>query len=209
LNNDEETLWKNMHSKHRNSIRRADKGNVKIKFGSRELLYDYLILDYDTWERSDKKGNSIEYYENIFNYLADNAVVVIGYKDSVPQGGAIFIFNKEGAYYMYGASKNNPEPGTMNLLHWKAMLYMKDRGVKKYNFVGCRINVDEGSKYQGIQRFKEHFGGDLQMGYMFKVVINKTMYSLFQKSIQTVNKTKYNDAIDQEIHKWIELNREE
>ena len=60
-----------------------------------------------------------------------------------------------------------------------AMKLMKERGVKYYDFVGARINPDEGSKYEGIQRFKSRFGGELKKGYLWKMPLNKFKYKLF------------------------------
>jgi lipid II:glycine glycyltransferase (peptidoglycan interpeptide bridge formation enzyme) len=82
----------------------------------------------------------------------------MAYKEGEPQAGAILCYNQAMCYYMH-ASRNHSFTGQRNLLQWRAMLDMKAAGVKKYSFVGCRINEDENSKYHGIQRFKERFGG--------------------------------------------------
>ena len=132
----------------------------------------------------------------------------MAYLDGEPQSGAFFYFNKQMCYYMYGANKNNPHNGSGNLLQWKAILDMKAAGVKRYSFVGCRINEDENSKYHGIQRFKERFGGELIQGFMFKMDFNPFMRKLFNLVVSLrsfVSSHKYvpfKDVIDQEIHKW-------
>lgn len=206
LQNTKENIWSNVHSKHRNSIRKAIKSNLKIEFGSIELLDDYMILDSQTWERSGKKGVSKSYYEDIIKTCKLNVLVVIAYKDLIPQGGAIFFYNKKMSYYMFGASKNNPESGSMNCLHWETLLYFKAKDIEKYSFVGCRINEDVDSIYHGIQRFKSRFGGELIQGYMFKVIINPFYYKLAMIIRLVLKKGAGKDAIDQEINKWEELN---
>ena len=202
----EDELFSAFHSKHRNSVNKAKKSEVVIKCGRTELLHEYCHLDKDTWERSGKSGQTYSYYESILNNLNENAIIFIAYKDDIPQGGAIFYYNKEMSYYMFAASKNRPESGSMNLLHWEAIKYMKLKGVKQYSFVGCRINEDEDSKYHDIQRFKKRFGGQLVEGYLFKSVLNRNYYNLFNFLIKFKNKS-YDpfDVIDQEIHKWYEL----
>ena len=85
---------------------------------------------------------------------------------------------------------------------------MKSNGVKKYSFVGCRIGEDEDSKYHSIQRFKERFGGTLEQGYMFKTVMSQWKYQLFHCLYKIKNKTVLTDAIDQELPKWKELQKE-
>jgi lipid II:glycine glycyltransferase (peptidoglycan interpeptide bridge formation enzyme) len=200
LTDSEEVLWSKVHSKHRNSIRRAEKSGVKILSGLEEYLNDYEKLEKQTWERSGKSINNR--YDKMVNCFGKNIIIFMAYKDQIPQGGAIYFYNKSMCYYMFSASKNNPEPGSMNFLHWKAMLYMKEHGVKKYSFVGCRINVDENSKYHDIQRFKERFGGELKIGYMFKVINNAFLYRLFKLLVKLKSNQVYFDSIDQEIHKW-------
>lgn len=205
LNEEEEVIWSKIHSKHKNSIRKAEKSNLEVCFGSKELLEDYLVLDKETWARSKKRGFGKEYYEDILNFCSSSILIVIVYHESIPQAGAIFYFNKKMSYYMYGASCNNSISGSMNLLHWNTILYMKNKSTSSYSFVGCRINEDVDSKYHGIQRFKERFGGDLISGFMFKVVFNNLYYSIAKFALK-IMKQPIHDAIDQEKHKWISIN---
>ena len=81
---------------------------------------------------------------------------------------------------------------------------MKAAGVKKFSFVGCRINEDENSKYHGIQRFKERFGGTLEQGYLFRTVCSPFHYRLFGLAVQIRTRSwkPYRDAIDEELPKW-------
>lgn len=203
-----EDIFSNVTSKCRNMIRKAEKDGVIINQGGEELLDKYILADKDTWERS---GSDVDYrllYNNYLLSFRDNARIFIAQQNGVVQGGAIYVFNKEVSYYVYGASINKPSPGAMNLLHYTAMLYFKKLGVHFYSFVGCRINEDKDSKYHGIQRFKSSFGGTLTQGFMFKDTSNSVPYVLFSVVYKIKNHTKEisPDIIDQEIHKWIELN---
>lgn len=205
----EEDLWKNVHSKHRNVIKKAEKDGVIIECGrSQKLVEDYHNIDIDTWNRSNKDAAAVNHWKKLMETMGENCQIYIAYLDGEPQSGAFFYYNKQMCYYMYGANKNNPHIGSGNLLQWKAILDMKERGVKKYSFVGCRIHEDEDSKYHGIQRFKERFGGELVQGYMFKLDFKPLMRKLFNMivSLWTMRSTHryvtFNDVIDQEIHKW-------
>ena len=206
---DEDVLWKNVHTKHRNVIKKAEKDGVRIECGrSQELLEDFNSIDIETWSRSNKSASGLAFYKAMIDNMQENAIIYMAYLNDKPQSGAIFFYNKQMCYYMYGANKNNPHTGSGNLLQWKAILNMKERGVKRFSFVGCRIKEDEGSKYHGIQRFKERFGGELVQGYMFKIVFNKWLYLLFdimvglKTFIQSGHFKMINDIIDQEYHKW-------
>ena len=211
LSKEEGELWANVHSKHRNSVRKALKSGVIVKFGEKELLEDFYTLDINTRKRSKMKPIDKSVYINLLKYLEGNVKIVVSYKNNIPQGAALFYYNNHTCYYMNGASANKHEKGALNLLQWESIKYMKSRGVNFYNFVGCRINEDKKSKIHGIQRFKSRFGGQLKKCYLFKVVFNKNMYRLFIFLIEfkrvIEHDRNYNgDIIDQEIHKWQKLN---
>lgn len=206
LSLDEATIWSNIHSKHKNSIRRAEKSNIIIKNGGKELLEDYAYIDKETWARSSRKALGKTFFENMVDELKENIIVFIAYKNEKPQAGAIFYYSCPMSYYMYGASINHPDPGATNLLHWEAIKYMKTKQVKEYSFVGCRINEDENSKYHSIQRFKSRFGGELRQGYMFKVILDKQKYKLFKSMYKWKNHEELSDAVDEEVSKWHKLN---
>lgn len=209
LENDVETLWSNVHSKHRNVIKKAEKEGVQIVKGvSDKILNDYHSIDIETWERSNVRIGGVDYLKKQVDTLGKNIIFYMAYKDEEPQAGAIFYYNKAMCYYMHGASRNHSFTGSSNLLHWQAIQDMKTAGVKKYSFVGCRINEDENSKYHGIQRFKERFGGELFEGKRFKTVFKPFYYQLYRllvdikMSIGQGRLVHQKDTIDQEWHKW-------
>lgn len=206
---DEESLWRNVHSKHRNVIKKAEKDGVVIECGrTAKLAEDYHRLDIDTWDRRDGMAESSAHWKELLEEMGDNAIIYVAYLDGEPQSGAVYFFNKQMCYYMYGANKTNPHIGSGNLLQWRSIMDMKAAGVRKYSFVGCRINEDENSKYHGIQRFKERFGGALAQGYMFKMDFKPFLRSLFvigltgYSFLKTHKFIPFRDVIDQEIHKW-------
>lgn len=208
LTQDEETLFAGVTSKCRNMIRRAEKDDVKIIHGGIELLDDYILADRETWNRSGLKKEYRLDYERYLKFFGSNAEIFIAKKNHLVQGGAIFLYNEAMSYYLYGASINKPSPGALNLLQYRAMLEMKRRGVQYYNFVGCRIDEDKDSKYHGIQKFKSSFGGKLFRGYMFKSTDHSQQYKTFITLYRIKNgfKKMNGDIIDQEIHKWKDIN---
>ena len=209
LANDEEVLFSNVHSKHRNVIKKAQKDGVVIEKGRTDkLIDDYYNLDVQTWNRSGRKSSGKERIRRQIEDLGENAIIYMAYIDGEAQSGALYYFNDNMCYYMHGANKNNPHIGSGNLLQWRAMMDMKSQGVRKFSFVGCRINEDENSKYHGIQRFKERFGGPVVEGIMFKKVLNPYMSSLSCLMTRFLNLKRSGrfalniDVIDSEIHKW-------
>ncbi len=202
----EENLFMKMHGKHRNCVRKAQKDGVVVKNGCDDaLLSDYMNMDVETWARSNKESSGKTFFVSKIEALPENLEVFVAYKDGEAQSGAIVYFDKICGYYMFGANKNSPYPGSGNLLQWEIMRWLKSNGVKEYSFVGCRIDEDEDSKYHHIQRFKQRFGGELRRGYMFKCVQKKHMYILFRFLIR-LRGQKSKDVIEQEIHKWSSIN---
>lgn len=202
----EDELFKKVTSKHRNMIRRGEKSRIEIRFGGVELLPDYMIVDKQTWERNGKTIDNTSFYKNYISSMNDNVVVGMAYHEDVPQCGLIGLYNKAMFYYMFGASADRPEPGSTHYLQWRTIQKMKKSGVKYYNFVGCRINVDSDSKYHNIQHFKKGFGGTLEECFLFRSILHPKQKNLFDKLLKMRSGNQPNDVIDQEISKWSDIN---
>lgn len=91
----EEQLWSNLHSKHRNVIRNAEKHDVVIKIGGKELIKDYMVADYDTCRRSNMIPKSENGYISMFDEFGENIVLSMAYLDGKIQGGQSFITIKQ------------------------------------------------------------------------------------------------------------------
>jgi len=197
LTQSEDNILKNMHSKHRNVIKKAIKEGVVIKESDNIDIIFHLLKD--TLQRQNRPYVSKEQLIK----LKKISKFYIAMKNDAIQGCAILPYNSFGAYYLYGGSITKPFTGSLNYLHYYAMLEFKKMGVRKYDFMGARLNVEKGSKLEGIQRFKSRFGGELKKGYLWKYEINpiktKTIYFL-QKVIFKLKGQDYKgDAIDQEL----------
>ena len=203
----EDELWRGVHSKHRNVIRSAIKKGITIKTGHLDLIRDYVLMEKDTSKRTGRHASGTEYYTDQIGLMPNVSVVYIAYYGDIPQAGGIFYYNDVRCYYMYGAMARNAVNGAANLLIWRAMLDMKAAGVKEFSFVGCRINEDVDSKYHGIQRFKERFGGVLRQGFLFRYERWPYLYRLFCRAMQIRMQLEkpYSDPIDEEIHKWTDI----
>ncbi len=200
----EDELWANVHSKHRNVIRKAEKDGVVIKECTPDQISDYIKLDEFTWKRSGGKSLGSDYYGNYLKTMPHHSLMAIAYLNGEPQGGTILLYDKKRCYYMFAASADRPSTGAMNLLLWKCMLLMKQKGVHEFSFVGCRINEDSDSKYHGIQLFKERFGGTLFKGYIFKQKFSpvKSFLIYIMRAVKRRTFSVPKDVIDQEWNKW-------
>lgn len=201
-----EQLYSNVHSKHRNKISKAERAGVTVRSGASQVIVFYDLYKA-TMQRSNMYCEAKEYYESLFNQLGEeNCYCAVVYHNDIPQGAMLSPCTKFCCYYVYGASSDNiTESGSINYLHWHTIKEMKSRGVLRYDFVGARLSDVSNSKLEGIQSFKERFGGTLQKGYLWKADLNAAKCKLYESALSIKNKltgaTTYKDIIDQEIEK--------
>ena len=144
LSLDEDALFANLHTKHRNVIKKAEKDGVRVSCGVENRGVCEALIQ-STLERQHIGLLSQGMLEGL-SRVKHIDYWVASFEGEL-QGAAILLWSENrSAYYMFGGSAVKPHAGAMNLLHWSAMKLMKERGVKYYDFVGARINPDEGSK---------------------------------------------------------------
>lgn len=197
-----EKLWANLHGKHRNVIKKAQDAGVVISEGPQNLGICHALI-HATMARNQKLSVSLGELEKFRDNLAENASFYVASKDGVAQGAAAIVWNAgHTAYYLHGGTIDTPFGGAMNLLHWKAMIDMKMRAVKEYDFVGARVRPSPGSKLETIQRFKERFGATMKQGYLWKYPLKPMHYAafrLFARANAWVHGATYKgDIIDEE-----------
>ncbi|MEO0224814.1 MAG: peptidoglycan bridge formation glycyltransferase FemA/FemB family protein, partial [candidate division WOR-3 bacterium] len=171
-----------IHPKHRNSIRRAEKGGVNIfEDTSEDGIIKFQKMSEITYGRSNKQPLSLNYLLKYYNSLKNTKRIRIFFaeKDSVLQAGAVFLTSDYMSIYWHGASINSPFPGASNLLNWKVMNIFKNEGVKLYDFGGVSLEL-ENKKAQSISFFKERFGGEIRYYYGGELVLNNIKNILYK-----------------------------
>lgn len=204
LRSDLDSIFSNFHSKHRNVIRKAEKDGVIIKSGISYKDDAYSLLK-QTYDRQNKICISKSKFLSEIYSLSDNCKIYVSYYNDIPQSSAVLLYNSYSSYYLHGGLSNNPKTGANNLLHWKAIQDMHNEGVKYYDFMGARINVDKNTKLYGIQNFKSRFCPDLVQGFLWKFVFNKFKYWLYylllSMKMRLFGQKYEGDVIDQERKK--------
>ena len=193
----EETLWNNIHTKHRNVIRNAEKKGVKIQSGIKYLETAYGLVR-DTFKRSAHSFMGYDAFKRIVHSLGENIKVFVAVHQGTVQGCAVIPFSNHSAYYVYGGSILKPITGANNLLHWEAIRLFRGLGVNRYDFVGVRINPEKGSKQAGLMMFKQRFGGKLVQGYIWKYSLNPLKFAIYSLAVRFL---RGGDIVDSESHK--------
>jgi lipid II:glycine glycyltransferase (peptidoglycan interpeptide bridge formation enzyme) len=206
LNQGEEAIWSNLHSKHRNVIRNAMKKGVKIRSGLEYIETAYKLVK-DSFRRSASGFIAKTRLEMRMDYDAfkhqvlgfgENVRVFVAEFEGVAQGCAVIPFSHHSAYYMHGGSIASPLTGAMNFIQWEAIRQFCELGVRHYDFCGARIDPEKGSKAEGLIMFKERFGGHLTKGFMWKFPLRPNKYFLYSLAARL---RSGGDVVDQESHK--------
>lgn len=197
LGKSEECLWASVHSKHRNRIRNAIKGGVQVISGIEHVDTAYHLVR-DTFKRSALPFMNQDAFMRMVNGLGSFIKIFVAEQHGIVQGCVVIPFSNYGAYYVYGGSIRTPFSGAINFLVWQTMLYFRGLGVKFYDFCGVRINPEEGSKQEGLMRFKQRFGPQLVQGYMWKCSLNRVKSPIYSLAVRLL---RGGDIVDAERHK--------
>lgn len=195
----EKTLFSQMHPKHRNSVSSASNKGLVIRSG-KEVLKDFYNLYAGLMNRQKIYCDPLPFFEAMFNGLGEQNLLcrVVYYQDK-PLGAVLLPYSNYGAYYLNGASAETmPISGAMNYLHWDSMLLLKSKNVKTYSMGGYRLSNIEGTKFEGIQRFKERFGGEKIEGFLWKKDILGLNCRLLDTMLAMKGIKKHSDMIDRE-----------
>lgn len=184
LDKTEDELFADVHSKHRNVIRKAVKSGVIIreKEISEANIRIYKEISAITYKRShgkDISNGELNAYIDSFKESKNIRMFFAESEDGV-QAASLMLVTDYVAIYWHGASCNHPITGAANLLHWETMKQLKKEGVKYYDFGGLSINPAEGTKGEGINRFKTRFGGEIKTYYGGVKIYSKLFNGLYK-----------------------------
>lgn len=177
-----EMIWKNIISKNRNMIRKAEKNGVLIKHGKDfELFKDFMCIYNGTMDKDHaeeyyyfKKG----FYESIHNDLHDHYEMFYAELNGKIIAMSIILYaNDQMHYHLSGSLFEYRNLAPTNLLLYKAALW------------GCE------------RRFKTfHLGGGVGSGednlYKFKAAFNRNSNYQFSIGKMVFDENKYQELID-------------
>ena len=197
LNQDEQTLWKRIRTSYRKNIIKADKMGVRVQSGIEYLDTAYRLVR-DTFKRSELPFMEYEAFKRYILSLEENVKVFIADYDGNVQSCAIIPFSDYCAYGVYSGSVEKPMTGAGKIIQWEAFRLFRKIGVKRFDFVGARINPEKKSKQEAINFYKEGFGGKLRRGYMWKYSFHPLKYSFYCLAARL---RSGGDIVDAERHK--------
>ncbi len=201
----ENEIMQRMKQKTRYNIRLAERKGVKVREGKKEdipLLYQmyaetskrdgFIIRDEGyyttTWglflancpEFLTQEGEGCDPRINVWQPFAK--ILIAEYEGDPIAALILFVFGAK-AWYMYGMSTERHREKMPNyLLHWRAIQWLRQIGVKEYDLWGAPERFDETDPMYGVYRFKIGFGGEtVQHIGAWDFPVSKRLYRLYQE----------------------------
>ena len=155
LLSNEEALFKNLHGKTRNMIRKARKSGVTVMKESLNSLPIMVKMLESTLSEKGVRTAEIDLLEKLYSAPDTLITMLFARVSEEPVAGIVNLHYHGTSYYWLGASFPSGRRGGINeLLQWQAILLAKQMGSSRYDMV--RIDRDS---LPGIARFKLRFGG--------------------------------------------------
>lgn len=176
-----DVIWRNIHSKNRNMIRKAKRNNIIIEHGKGMDLFDKFMEIYNaTMDKDHAEGYYYferSFYESIHYDLRDNYEMFYAKLGDKIIAMAIMIFaNGRMNYHLSGSDMEYRNFAPSNLLLYKAAIWGCERGFKTF-----------------------HLGGGVGSGednlYKFKAAFNKVSDYHFSIGKQIFDQQKYDELV--------------
>lgn len=178
----QEDILARMKPKTRYNINLSKRKNLKIKWSKSEKdLKKFWQLNLETAKRNRFNSHNFDHYLNILETASANpnnrAEIVLAYNEGKAISANLVLFFNHTVYYLHGAS-GNEERNTMStyLLHYETVLRAQKEGYEAYDLWG----IDE-SKWPGVTRYKEGFGGKKKYyPLIYEIPLSNVYYRLYR-----------------------------
>lgn len=190
----EEVIWKNIHSKNRNMIRKAEKNGIIIKHGQGLELFDDFIKIYNaTMDKDNAEAYYYfkpEFYKSIHEDLKDNYEMFWAEYEGKIIAMSIMIFaNGRLNYHLSGSDLQYRNLAPSNLMLYKAAIWGMKKGMKTF-----------------------HLGGGVGSGednlYKFKIAFNRFSDCHFSIAKHIFDQGKYNELVEERASHDTDFDRE-
>ena len=191
INISKDDLWKKIHSKKRNLIRKGQKAGLQIEKAEKlEQVLQYRKLAKETYERKTKQGIPFpepgheSYYKFLKNKLIDIGLgrMYLAYDGNNVVAGAFFAgYNKKAYYMLSSANEIGLKKAAPDLILWTCMTDYQKEGYKEFNLGGLSESElnNQPLEKSGLYHFKKRFSTDAQPCYKGALVLQPTTYKIF------------------------------
>ena len=174
----EEDIWsKEIHSKNRNVIRKAEKAGLKYVADSEyKYLDDFIRLYNGTMDKL--SADDFYYFDRNYynNFVKNNPDSFLGIVllDNKVVSAAIFMYDGiYGHYHLSGSDKQYLNLSPNNFMLYQSALELKKRGVELFHLGGGTSSDQDDSLFA----FKKKFSPLLYDFYIGKFIFNQELYN--------------------------------
>lgn len=174
-----ETIWKNLTSKNRNMIRKAQKSGIHIYNGRSPALYETFRTIYNATMDKDSANNYYyfppKFYESVLDDLPYNAQLFYAQKDGEIIAVSLMLSaNGRMNYHLSGSKREFQNLAPTNLLLYEAALWGSANGYKTLHLGG-----GVGSGEDSLYTFKKAFyRGDTCRYHIGKKIFMQEVYDM-------------------------------
>jgi lipid II:glycine glycyltransferase (peptidoglycan interpeptide bridge formation enzyme) len=153
-----EALLGAMRKKTRQYIHKAEREGVATE-ETRDL--DRFLAVLGAVARRDRFAiRSRDYFERLLSAFGDRATLMLARVGNDDAGALLLVRMADRAWELYGGwSGAHAEARPFYLLKWRAMLRMRQLGVRRYDMHGLAEGADD--PLAGVENFKLGFGGEV------------------------------------------------
>jgi len=187
LSQSEEDLWKQIHSKRRNEIRKAIKLGVSVSLLNSDSLHEAYTILQGVYNRARLPLLSYSFFKHAFDISTkDSGMVAYGaYYGGILIGTMIVLQYKQTIYDLYaGSLSDNYDKNPNDILPWEVFKYSKKKGFKRFDFGGA----GKPSVPYGVRDYKLKFGGDLVNYGRYNLVHSPVKYIVAEKGFRVIKK---------------------
>jgi hypothetical protein len=199
LGNNEEQLWKYLHGKKRNMIKKAMKSGLHVqRVQNEDKVICYRDLAMKTWKRKQEQGIPFpvppgrECFERIKRLLIDPGIgrMYLAYDGIEPIAGAFFVSYVGVVYYvMSAADQIGLKKSAPDLIIWTAMVDYMTEGCRSFNLGGVSEDELHGKPLErsGLYNFKVRFSAKVHPCFKASVIVNPFRHRIYRmlKRIKT------------------------
>lgn len=170
-------IWRNIISKNRNMIRKAQKNGLNVYWGrDPEIIPQFIKIYNETMDKdhADKYYYFKEdFYYSILNDLKQNAMWFYAKKEGEIAAIAIFMFCNKSMHYHLSASRLEfQKMAPTNLLIYEAAVWAAAHGFQRLHLGG-----GVGSGHDSLYKFKKSFNREDDTNfYIGKCIFNREKY---------------------------------
>lgn len=175
----EDELWRQVHPKRRNEIRKSIKSNVKVSaLGYPEISDTYKILK-EVYNRARLPLVPILFFQNAYKYNdSKTKLVAYGAKCQEELLGTMITLQYKGIVYdLYAGSLSRfYDKNPNDILPWEVFRICKNLGCTKFDFGGAgKPNIP-----YGVRDYKAKFGGIMVNYGRYQLIHNKPLFNAAQ-----------------------------